>query len=72
MKETDCNKSQILNPKTKRCINKDTKKAIEILFNQKNKNILKLYELINGIIVKKCDKDKVRNEKTNRCIKKNL
>ena len=70
MKETDCNKSQILNPKTKRCINKDTKKAIEILFNQKNKNILKLYELINGIIVKKCDKDKVRNEKTNRCIKK--
>jgi len=70
MKEKDCNKSQILNPKTKRCIGKNTKQAIEILFNKNDKQILKLYEMIDGKIVKKCEKPKIRNPETNRCVNK--
>ena len=71
MKDKDCNKNQILNLKTKRCINKDSKKAIEYLFNIGDKTIHKLYEKIDGKIVKRCDKDKIRNLKTKRCIKVN-
>jgi hypothetical protein len=69
MKEKDCKTNQIFNEKTKRCINKDTKQAIEILFNQKNKTILNLYEIIDGKIVKKCEKPKIRNLETKRCVK---
>jgi hypothetical protein len=70
MKEKDCKENQILNPKTKRCINKDSKKAIEYLFNIGDKTIHKLYELVDEKIVKRCDKDKIRNLKTKRCINK--
>ena len=70
MKETDCNKNQVYNPMTKRCVGKDTKKGIELLFNKKNKSILKLYELINGKIMKKCNEGKIRNPETLKCIKK--
>jgi hypothetical protein len=69
MKENNCNKSQILNPKTKRCINKNTKKAIEILFQQKDKEILKKYEIVDNKIVKKCEKPKNRNPETKKCVK---
>jgi hypothetical protein len=72
MKEKDCKENQIFNTKTKRCINKDTKKAIEYLFNIGDKTIHKLYEKIDGKIVKRCDKDKIRNLKTKRCINKPL
>jgi hypothetical protein len=61
--------NEILNPKTKRYVKRDTKKGIEILFNQKDNEILKLYELVDGKIVKKCEKDKIRNLKTKRCVK---
>ena len=69
--DKDCKENQILNLKTKRCINKDSKKAIEYLFNIGDKTIHKLYEKIDGKIVKRCDKDKIRNLKTKRCIKVN-
>lgn len=70
MKEKDCDKTQILNPKTKRCIGKNTKQALEILFNKNDKQVRKLYEMVNGKIVKKCDKPKIRNPETNRCVNK--
>jgi hypothetical protein len=69
MKESDCNKTQIFYPKTKRCIKKDTKKAIEYLFSNGNSSINKLYEMVDGKIVKKCEKTKVRNPETKRCVK---
>lgn len=69
MNEKNCNNTQIYYPKTKRCIKKDTKKAIEYLFSIGDKTIHKLYEEIDGKIVKKCDKNKIRNPQTNRCIK---
>jgi uncharacterized protein (UPF0218 family) len=69
MKDNDCKENQIFNTKTNRCINKDSKKAIEYLFNIGDKTIHKLYELVDGKIVKRCDKDKIRNLKTNRCVK---
>jgi len=69
MKNKNCKENQIINPETNRCIKKDTKKGIEILFKQKDKNILKLYELINGKILKKCEKPKIRNPETNKCVK---
>ena len=69
MKESDCDKTQIFYPKTKRCIKKDTKKAIEFLFNNEDKTIKKLYEMVNGKIIKKCEKPKVRNPDTKRCVK---
>jgi hypothetical protein len=71
MKDKDCKENQIFNTKTNRCINKDSKKAIEYLFNIGDKTIHKLYELVDGKIVKRCDKDKIRNLKTKRCIKVN-
>ena len=69
MNNSKCPKNQVYNPDTKRCIKKDSKKGIEILFKNKNKEILKSFELVNGKIVKKCPKDKIRNPKTLRCIK---
>jgi len=72
MKEKHCKDNEILNPKTKRCVKKDTKNGIEILFNQKDNEILKLYELVDGKIVKKCEKDKIRNPETKRCVKKKV
>jgi len=69
MKEEDCNKTQIFYPKTKRCIKKDTKKAIEYLFNKGDKTINEIYEKVDGKIVKRCEKDKIRNPDTKRCIK---
>jgi hypothetical protein len=69
MKEEDCNKTQIFYPKTKRCIKKDTKKAIEYLFTKGNTTINKLYELVDGKIVKKCEKPKIRNPESKRCVK---
>jgi hypothetical protein len=72
MKEKDCKDNEILNPKTKRCVKKDTKNGIEILFNQKDSDILNKYEMIDGKIVKKCEKDKIRNPETKRCIKKKV
>jgi hypothetical protein len=69
MKESDCNKTQIFYPKTKRCINKNTKKAIEYLFNNGNSSINKLYEMVDGKIVKRCEKTKIRNPETKRCVK---
>jgi hypothetical protein len=71
MKEKDCKDNEILNPKTKRCVKNDTKIGIEILFNQKDNDILNKYEMIDGKIVKKCEKDKIRNQETKRCVKKN-
>ena len=68
MKEEDCNKTQIFYPKTKRCIKKDTKKAIEYLFTKGDKTIKKLYEMIDGKVVKKCEKPKIRNPETKRCV----
>jgi len=70
MKEKDCKDNEILNPKTKRCVKNDTKIGIEILFNQKDNDILNKYEMIDGKIVKKCEKDKIRNQETKRCVKK--
>ena len=69
MNNSKCPKNQVYNPDTKRCIKKDSKKGIEILFKNKDKEILKSFELINGKIVKKCPKDKIRNPQTLRCIK---
>ena len=46
-----CKENQILDPEINKCINKDTKKATEILLN-----IHKLYELFDGKIVKRCEK----------------
>lgn len=70
MREEDCNKTEIFNPKTRRCIGKNTKQGIEILFNKDDKEIHKLYEKVNGKIVKKCKKPKIRNPETNRCVNK--
>jgi len=70
MKETDCNKTQIFNPKSKRCVNKDSKKGIELLLKKKDKSILKLYELINGKVLKKCPEGKIRNLENLKCVKK--
>ena len=69
MKEEDCNKTQIFYPKTKRCIKKDTKKAIEYLFNKGDKTIHMIYEKVDGKIVKRCEKGKIRNQATRKCIK---
>jgi len=69
MKEKDCKSNQVLNPKTKRCVKKDTKNGIEILFNQNDKKIHELYEKIGNKIVKKCEKPKIRNLITKRCVK---
>ena len=69
MKEEDCNKMQIFYPKTKRCIKKDTKKAIEYLFNKGDKTIHMIYEKVDGKIVKRCEKGKIRNQATRKCIK---
>ena len=69
MKESDCNKTQIFYPKTKRCIKKNTKKAIEYLFNKGDTTIHKKYEMVDGKIVKQCEKTKIRNPDTKRCIK---
>jgi hypothetical protein len=69
MNNSKCPKNQVYNPDTKRCIKKDSKKGIEILFKNKDKEILKSFELVNGKIVKKCPKDKIRNPQTLRCIK---
>jgi hypothetical protein len=70
MKEKDCKKTQVFNEKTERCINKNTKQGIELLFNKNNKQILKLYELVDGKIVKKCETPKIRNPITKRCVNK--
>ena len=70
MKEINCKDNQILNPVTKRCINRDTKKAIEILYKMNDKNIHKIYELVNGRIIKRCEDGKNRNPETNRCVNK--
>jgi hypothetical protein len=66
----NCKENQIFNKETKKCVKKDSKKGIELLFNMKDSNTHKLYEIIDGKIVKKCEKDKIRNPKTKRCIKK--
>ena len=63
---------KVYNPETKRYIKRDSKKGIEILFKNKDKDILKSFELINGKIVKKCLNGKIRNLKTLRCINKKL
>lgn len=60
-------KNLVFNPETKRYIKRDSKKGIEILFKNKDKEILNSYELINGKIVKKCPNGKIRNPKTLRC-----
>ena len=70
MKEINCKDNQILNPATKRCINRDTKKAIEILFRMNDENIHKIYESVNGQIIKRCEDGKIRNPETNRCVNK--
>lgn len=66
--ENKCTKKQVYNPETKKCIKKDSKKGIEILFKNNDKETLKLYESINGKIVKKCPNGKIRNPKTLRCV----
>ena len=58
----------VFNPETKRYIKRDSKKGIEILFKNKDKEILRLYELINGKLMKKCPNGKIRNPKTLRCV----
>ena len=68
MKAEDCNKNQIFYPKTKRCINKDSKKAIEYLFNIGDDEIHKIYEEVDGKIIKRCEKPKIRNPETKRCV----
>ena len=52
MKDKDCKENQIFNTKTNRCINKDSKKAIEYLFNIGDKTIHKLYDLFQNIFQK--------------------
>ena len=61
---------KVYNPETKRYVKKDSKKGIEILFKNKDKEILKSFELVNGNIIKKCLNGKIRNPKTLRCINK--
>jgi len=61
---------KVYNPETKRYVKRDSKKGIEILFKNKDKEILKSFEIVNGEIIKKCPKDKIRNPKTLRCINK--
>jgi hypothetical protein len=68
MKAEDCNKNQIFYPKTKRCINKDSKKALEYLFNIGDEAIHKIYEEVDGKIIKRCEKPKIRNPETKRCV----
>ena len=72
MKESDCDKTQIFYPKTRRCIKSDTKKAIEYLFLKGDKTINNLYEMVDGKIVRKCVKPKVRNPESKRCIKEKV
>ena len=61
---------KVYNPETKRYVKKDSKKGIEILFKNKDKEILKSFELVNGNIIKKCPENKIRNPKTLRCVNK--
>ena len=61
---------KVYNPETKRYIKRDSKKGVEILFKNNDKEILKLFELINGKIIKKCLDRKIRNPKTLRCVNK--
>ena len=69
MKEEDCDNTQIFYPKTKRCIKRDTKKAIEYLFNKGDPTIQNIYEKVDGKIIKRCVRPKIRNPDTKRCIK---
>jgi hypothetical protein len=63
---------KIYNPETKRYVKRDSKKGIEILFKNKDKEILKSFELVKGNIIKKCPENKIRNPKTLRCVNKKV
>jgi len=63
---------KVYNPETKRYVKRDSKKGIEILFKNKDKEILKSFELVNGNIIKKCPNGKIRNPKTLRCVNKKV
>jgi hypothetical protein len=53
MNKIKCTKDKIYNKETKRCIKKDSKKGVELLYEMNDKKTHKLYEKIDGKIIKK-------------------
>ena len=62
---------KVYNPETKRYVKRDSKKAIELLLKTGDKETNRIYEIIDGKIVKRCPEGKTRNS-NNRCVKKKI